>query len=744
MLSRFVICLAVGAVGCGRPTPTAPAAAAFFAEPGAPLPGLGADVRERFEKGREVFTRGFAPGDGLGPAYSAATCAACHRRPALGGTAGRYRQVFVHARAPDAFRVTFQPQFSTAPDRPLALTPEGTSTAVRQPMPFFGVGLLAEIPTDEILTRVDPNDADGDGISGRVNFERGHVGRFGRKAQVAGLLGFVRLALVDHLGLTTDPVDVSDLPEAEAPAELPSLDRDDVRDPEVPNEDLANLMAFVALLAPPAPDPPSPITQQGAAELEALGCTSCHVPALDGPRGPVPAYTDLLLHDMGQELADAVEVGAASGSEFRTPPLWGIAAAGPYLHDGRADTLDQAIRAHGGEAQPARERYEALGEARRSAVLAFLRSLGGGAVRPDGLLPAHVEPPAPGTLGGPSRELDLAEQRRFVDGQVLFDREVGVSSGLGPSFNGDSCRACHSSAAMGGAGPRDVDVIRAGRLLADGTFLPPTSGSTLAHRHGTAGRRPELERDLDLFERRQTQPLFGLGLIEAVDDELIAARADPDDADGDGVRGRLHRLSDGRIGRFGWKADVATVAEFVAGALSGELGLTVPDEVRGPTAAGAGVSRDADAAADPEVTPRDFDALRFFVAELAPPPRRSTDPQAEARGERQFQAFGCAACHVPELMTRDGRVVPLYSDLLLHDVAPAAARRVVDPVAGRALRTPPLWGLTRGAPYLHDGSAETLEQAISSHDGEAASSARRWSAASAAERKDLLRFLDSL
>ena len=165
---------------------------------------------------------------------------------------------------------------------------------------------------------------------------------------------------------------------------------------------------------------------------------------------------------MGPELADGVSVGQASGSDFRTQPLWGLAASGPYLHDGRADTVDEAIRRHGGEAERARRAYDALPEAERARLLAFLRSLGGADRLSDGLLTVDAPVPAPGALGGPAASLPEAEAARFARGRALFDRDFRKADGLGPRFNGDACRSCRFDPVLGGAGPADVDVVRHG------------------------------------------------------------------------------------------------------------------------------------------------------------------------------------------------------------------------------------------------------------------------------------------
>ncbi len=212
------------------------------------------------------------------------------------------------------------------------------------------------------------------------------------------------------------------------------------------------------------------------------------------------------------------------------------------------------------------------------------------------------------------------------------------------------------------------------------------------------------------------------------------------DAHGDGVRGRAHRLADGRLGRLGWKANVPSAREFVRDAMGAELGITVP-AVAGET---FGSTRDGDRVADPELTPAELDELAHFLAQLAPPPRTSTDPAREALGAQVFVRVGCDACH-RSLRDDAGAEVPLYSDLLLHDVAAPDARGIADGAAGpRDFRTPPLWGMGRTAPYLHDGRASSAEAAIAAHQGEAAASSRAVSQLAPADREALLAFLRSL
>ena len=137
-------------------------------------------------------------------------------------------------------------------------------------------------------------------------------------------------------------------------------------------------------LAPPAPKPFSAAALRGQTQFDTLGCAKCHLPTITSLRGPLAAYTDLLLHDMGVGIADNIAAGVPQSSsidgpttyrEFRTAPLWGVSMSGPWLHDGRAQTLEEAILAHGGEAQTARDAFANLPQADRADVLAFLESL---------------------------------------------------------------------------------------------------------------------------------------------------------------------------------------------------------------------------------------------------------------------------------------------------------------------------------------------------------------------------------
>ncbi len=806
------VCLATG---CPTDDPPLPAEG-IFAPLGEILPTATPEQRATFERGREVTIRRFSVADGLGPHFNVSFCGACHEKPTFGGTSSHYRDfLLVGQELDDGSRVELGvngvlPQFeaevrSDLDSLPFCETVDGLPTdvrgmppgsgathavttrrrqdpranhfATRNAIPFFGVGLIAELNEDAILANVDEDDRDGDGISGRPNFDRSFVGRFGRKSQTVSIEGFIRGPLFNHMGITSDPLsssrknqlpvpsggdgpstrrtaalsgDVGGLEQGQASApDNPTTDDDGVCDPELSEQDLFDLVSFAMLLAAPEPDAPTEETLAGRATFDEIACVSCHVESLEGPRGTIPVFSDLLLHDMGPELADGVVMGRAGdpsgcpdsgpGCEWRTQPLWGVGAGGPFLHDGRADTIDAAIRMHGGEAAASRDAYIALSESARGQVLAFLNSLGGASQFTEGLLPPDAPVPGPGMEGGPEAALDAAQMQQFVDGRAVFDRDVPIAGGLGPSFNGDACRSCHFDPTIGGAGPVDLDVSRHGTVTG-GVFAEP-SGGTMAHRHGLPGAgRPYFDDLSNVIEARQTPSILGLGLLEGIPEANILALADPDDLDEDGISGVAHVRDDGRLGRFGWKGGVPSLAEFARDAMFNELGVTLPDQ----EGLSLGGGSDSDDIPDPEITVEELEQLTFFMANLAQPVGVSTDAAAEAAGETHFEATGCLDCHAV-LDDADGMPVFAYTDLLLHDVQEDGFPGIADGVATQGqFRTPPLWGIRATAPYMHDGRAFTLEDAIASHAGEAEASRLAYEALSGAEREQLLQFLQSL
>jgi CxxC motif-containing protein (DUF1111 family) len=211
------------------------------------------------------------------------------------------------------------------------------------------------------------------------------------KAQSNNIERFTRPPLHNQMGITSDPflgsagtVSLSSLaPQGTGDPDAPITDNDGVPDPEITPSDLGDLIAFSRFLAPPARLPFNAEAETGEALFNQIRCAECHIPALQSSRGMVEAYSDLLLHDMGPALADGLQFGmpstvlaeASTGNEFRTQPLWGVSLHAPFLHDGRAETLFEAIEMHGGEAQASRDNFVALSQADQQAVITFLKQL---------------------------------------------------------------------------------------------------------------------------------------------------------------------------------------------------------------------------------------------------------------------------------------------------------------------------------------------------------------------------------
>jgi CxxC motif-containing protein (DUF1111 family) len=379
-----------------------------------------------------------------------------------------------------------------------------------------------------------------------------------------------------------------------------------------------------------------------------------------------------------------------------------------------------------------------------------------------GVLPFTTGGQAPVRPGHPLPGITPAEFSEFRLGLDDFVEVETAEEGLGPAFNGASCAVCHSVPAIGGGGL--ILETRAGYRDPDGTFRALNdAGDSLIHLFSvpTHGCQPMVPEDANVIARRAPIPLFGAGLVEAIPDEALLAIEDPFDADADGVSGRAAIVVDvasgePRVGRFGWKAQHATLLVFGADAYRNEMGIT-NDLFQAEVA--HGVSDEAMQRCDPIPDPEDIaepatgrrgiDNFEAFMKFLAPVARGPVDDEVRA-GERVFSAIGCAACHVPVLTTGpstnplfDRRPVPLFSDLLLHDIGTGdgIAQASAEP---DEIRTPALWGLRLRRPLLHDGSAATVADAIARHRNEAAIARRGYSALGEGDTRRLLAFLGSL
>jgi CxxC motif-containing protein (DUF1111 family) len=402
-LAAFAACSNDGPTDVPPPSvseaPTIPDVANGAGQLGHPLNFLTPEEQRLFGVGSAVFQREFTPETGLGPLFNAAGCANCHEEPVVGGSGSNDPEeggedIEIHA---TAYRGTgqcdalpllggqvIQKQFTLALADYLQLTAEPIPTAAtdsghRSTPDVFGFGLLDAVPDAVILALADPFDSDGDGISGRPNRTAdGRLGRFGRKAQAATLREFNAEAFVMEMGVTNPGFQTEQLVAGEPfPARI-----DPLAEPEISAEQLDALDAFVRFLEPPPPQPLNALSAIGAVVFQNIGCSSCHVPVLVTGWHPsralrfrdVWAYSDLLLHDMGPDLAD-ICIGQAEPAEFRTEPLMGLRFATAFLHDGRATTIPQAIALHGGEGAQARDRYLRLTLFERLALLRFLTSL---------------------------------------------------------------------------------------------------------------------------------------------------------------------------------------------------------------------------------------------------------------------------------------------------------------------------------------------------------------------------------
>ncbi len=362
-----------------------------------PVEGLTGEQQQRFQAGDIAFNDDvFTAATGLGPLFVATSCGSCHAGDGKGHpftTLTRFGQwdesgnQFLHLGGP-------QLQHRALPGFTPEQIPDGAPSARLLPPANTGLGLLEIVPDADILAFADPDDVDGDGISGRPNWvllpvfltprpdavtQNGrYIGRFGKKAAVYDLLQQTANAYNQDIGITSTfaPFDTYTGEEI---------------DPEVSNQTVHDVVFYLRTLkAPIARDEDNTQIAAGKILFGQTGCAKCHRPTMrtgDSPIAPLAyrdiyPYTDLLLHDMGAELDDGYTEGSAKTGEWRTPPLWGLGLSknsqgGQYylLHDGRALSIEGAILLHGGEGSQSREAYKQLNAGQKAELLSFLESL---------------------------------------------------------------------------------------------------------------------------------------------------------------------------------------------------------------------------------------------------------------------------------------------------------------------------------------------------------------------------------
>ena len=371
---------------------------------------------------------------------------------------------------------------------------------------------------------------------------------------------------------------------------------------------------------------------------------------------------------------------------------------------------------------------------------------------------AHIAAQRQG--GTPVADLTIAQRQAFDEGSRTFAKVYTIADGLGPVLNDDSCADCHRA---GGGSNRTVS--RFGRVDR-GQFDPlERLGGSLIQSRGIGSVTTvdgthvflgeQIPEEASVTARRRSTPLLGLGFVDAVPDVVWVGIAEQERLADPSTAGRVQHAferSTGAfiVGKFGWKAQVSSLLQFAGDALLNEMGITSPgfrDEVCPQGNCQALAFNPTPALNDDG---RDVAAITDFMTMLAAPVRGPIISDI-ASGDRVFHEIGCEACHRSSIETGpspiralDRAVFHPYSDFLLHDMGSLGEGITQGLAGGVEMRTAPLWGLRSTTRYLHDGSATTLEQAISRHDGQGRAARERFDRLEADRLTWLLAFLRSL
>jgi CxxC motif-containing protein (DUF1111 family) len=377
--------------------------------------------------------------------------------------------------------------------------------------------------------------------------------------------------------------------------------------------------------------------------------------------------------------------------------------------------------------------------------------------------PSPAQNPAPANPGGfalPLPGLTADELAAFKTGSADFNTVETPETGLGPIYNNVSCLACHNVPALGGSG--HTTVTRFGRTT-DGAFDPLKNldGSLLHSKAIVPILQEVVPAVANTTALRITPALYGSGLIEAIPDATIIANASqPKPA---GIGGRVAIITDiatgeTRVGRFGWKAQHATLLGFSGDALNNEIGITnrlypkaaAPDGNEALLAEFVSPTAPIEDQPNPVTGSSEIDRLANYMRFLGPVAPAPATPASRA-GQALFASVGCVSCHTPSMATGpnpiaalSNQTVHLYSDLLLHDMGSLDDGIAQGDAGPNEMKTPPLWGVRAKTVFLHDGRAATLDAAILDHAGEGEAASAAYSRLNLSARQELIAFLRTL
>jgi CxxC motif-containing protein (DUF1111 family) len=393
---------------------------------GDPFSGLSKTLQAEFVAGLVNFSSPDTPQTGLGPVFNNTPCAACHTTPAVGGgstlietrygtvTNGvfnpltQYGGSLIHAKGIGTFPTLVESPLGPVgtlvdfvgeivPQPPAVRNGPATIIAGRRTTPLFGLGLVDALTDSTFEEIAEAEHQNTPATAGRINMvsdvfadgqsAQARPGRFGWKCQHSTLFAFSGDAYLNEIGITTPFLPNENVPQdpnhgrlvnpallAANPGPQPTDDPD--------NSSVTQFNQFMTLLAPPPPLPLTPQAKRGAMTFAAIGCVNCHLPTLQTGPSPIPQldnatfhpFSDFLLHNMGS-LGDGIAQAGAGQTEMRTAPLWGVRVITSFLHDGRASTLSEAILAHAGQGQAARNNFANLSAAAQANLIAFLNTL---------------------------------------------------------------------------------------------------------------------------------------------------------------------------------------------------------------------------------------------------------------------------------------------------------------------------------------------------------------------------------